>query len=124
MTDIEWAEAQRACFRRTYERVKAGKKIRRKKPPGFEMEKEEVLEKQREYNRVYREKHKEELLAKQREYSRVYRESHREEMRAKEVAYREEHKEELRVKNKVYYTEHRDEICARRRERRTRLDLM
>ncbi len=64
MTDDEWMEIQRACFRRTYAKVMSGVPISHRKPPDLEMQREH----KREADKRYYAENREAICEKRRAY--------------------------------------------------------
>lgn len=65
---------------------------------------EELLEYNKERNRIHNQEHPEEI----KEYRKIYREDHREEINEKRKIYYEENKDKISEKSKIYHQENRD----------------
>ena len=57
-------------------------------------------------------------LQRKRERNQAYRQKHRQEICERKRAYRQKHRQELLEYNRVYYQQHRQEILAARQKRR------
>ena len=57
-----------------------------------------------------------EVKERQKEYDKQYREEHKEELREKDKQYRKEHKEELREKSKQYYENNKNTLIQKQKE--------